>query len=143
MPYLPMPPPIPYPESEGFWMGCRRQELLICRCGDCSRYCHPPLPVCPSCQSWNMGWDKVSGRGRVEGFTIVTRALFPGFPVPYNVVRVALEEQEGLLLLGNLVDCKPEEIAVGMPVQATFEEISPETTLYYFRKAATADPPEA
>lgn len=140
MPYLPMPPPLPYTESEGFWMGCRRQELLIQRCRACGRYCHPPIPVCPSCQSWNMGWAKVSGRGRVEGFTIVTRALFPGFPVPYNVVRVELEEQEGLLLLGNLIDRRPEEITVGMPVQVTFDEEGPEMAMYYFRAAATAKP---
>lgn len=136
MPYLPMPPPLPYPESEGFWNGCRRHELLIQRCQACSIYRHPPIPVCPTCQSWNWQWIRVSGRGKVEGFTIVTRALFPGMPVPYNVVRVELEEQKGLLILGNLIDCQPEEIHIDMPVEVIFEDIGPQMTMFYFKKAA-------
>jgi len=136
MPYLPMPPPVPYVESYGFWEGCKRHELIIQRCKDCGTYRHPPIPVCPVCQSWNQHWHKVSGRGTVEAFTIVTRALFPGMLVPYNVVRVELEEQKGLLILGNLIDCHPDEISIDIPVEVTFEDVSPETTMFYFRKAA-------
>ena len=139
MPYLPMPPPVPYVESEGFWQGCKRHELVIQRCEDCGTYRHPPIPVCPACQSWNRHWHKVSGRGRVEAFTIVARALFPGMPVPYNVVRVELEEQKGLLILGNLIDCHPDEISIDMPVKATFEDVSPEITMYYFERALQHD----
>jgi len=75
----------------------------------------------------------------VEGFTIVTRAVFPGMPVPYNVVRVELEEQERLLILGNLIDCQPDEISVDMPVKVTFEDVSPEITMYYFEKTVKHD----
>jgi len=56
-------------------------------------------------------------------------------PVPYNVVRVELEEQKGLLILGNLIDCHPDEISIDIPVEVTFEDVSPETTMFYFRKA--------
>lgn len=135
MPYLPMPLPLPYVESEGFWEGCKRHELLVQRCKDCGTYRHPPVPVCPICQSWNWQWAKVSGRGRVEGFTIVRRALFPGMPVPYNVVRVELEEQKGLLILSNLIDCPPEDVSIDMPVEVTFEDVSADVTIFYFRMA--------
>lgn len=135
MPYLPMPPPLPYVESEGFWQGCKRHELVIQRCKDCGTYRHPPIPMCLACQSWNWEGTKVSGRGRVEGFTIVTRAVFPGMSVPYNVVRIELEEQKGLLMLGNLIGCHLDEISIDMPVKITFEDVSPEITMYYFEKA--------
>jgi len=72
----------------------------------------------------------------VEGFTIVTRAVFPGMPAPYNVVRVELEEQDGLLILGNVIGCHPDEISIDMPVKVTFEDVTPEITMYYFEKAA-------
>jgi len=75
----------------------------------------------------------------VEAFTIVARALFPGMPVPYNVVRVELEEQKGLLILGNLIDCQPDEISIDMPVKAAFEDVSPEITMYYFERALQHD----
>ena len=137
MPYLPMPPPLPYVESEGFWEGCRRHELLIQACGDCGAFCHPPSPLCPACQSWKRIWRRVSGQGTVAGFTIVTRAIFPGLPVPYNIVRVELPEQQGLCLLGNLIDCPTEAIAIGMPVQVVFEDVEPNVTMYYFKRAET------
>lgn len=60
MPYLPMPLPLPYGESKGFWAGCKRHELLIERCMDYHAYRHPPIPVCPECQSWKKEWVKVA-----------------------------------------------------------------------------------
>ena len=77
---------------------------------------------------------KVSGNGKVEAFTIITRALLPGLPLPYNVVRVELQEQKGLLIIGNVIDCSTDEISVGMSVKVAFEDITPDRTLYYFRK---------
>ena len=135
MPYLPLPLPLPYTESKTFWENCRHHELTLRRCTDCRTFRHPPIPVCPVCQSWNWEWVKVSGKGRVEGFTIVTRALFPGMPVPYNVARVELAEQKGLVMYANIVDCPLEKISVDMPVEVSFEDIGPDFTLFYFRKA--------
>jgi uncharacterized OB-fold protein len=135
MPYLPLPPPIPFKESEAFWAGCKRHELVIRRCADCGIYHHPPLPICPECRSWRHTWARMSGKGRVESFTIVRRALFPGFPLPYNIVRVELEEQKGLILLGNLINCEPGEIHVSMPVRIVFEDLGDKSTMYYFEKA--------
>ncbi len=138
MPYLPLPYPIPYKESEGFWDGCKRHELVMRKCDDCSIFHHPPLPICPACQSWHHTWTKMSGRGRVESYTIVNRPLFPGFPVPYNMIRAELEEQKGLLVIGNLVDCTPEEIYIDMPVKITFEDVSSQMTLFNFKKNSIA-----
>lgn len=139
MTYLPMPSPVPYPESEGFWEGCKKHKLMFQKCTDCDTYRHPPIPVCPVCQSWHVKWTEVSGKGRVEGFTIVTRPLFPGLPVPYNVVRVEIEEQKGLLILGNVIDCPPEEIVIDMRVKVTFEDVDPKCTMYYFEKFSSQE----
>ncbi len=135
MSYLPMPPPLPYEESEEFWQACKRREMVIERCENCGEYRHPPLPLCPSCQSRNYRWTKVSGKGRVECFTIVEKALFPGLPTPYNIVRVELREQKGLLVLGNLIDCDPEDIRIDMPLEVTFEDVGRGVTMYYFKKS--------
>ena len=134
MPYLPLPPPIPYKESEEFWAGIKRHELVIRKCADCGMHHHPPLPICPKCQSRRHTWARMSGKGRVECFTIVRRALFPGFPLPYNLVRVELDEQKGLLMLGNIINCNPEEIYIDMPVEIVFEDVSKTSTMYYFEK---------
>lgn len=134
MPYLPLPPPIPYNESEEFWAGCKRHELVIRKCADCGLYHHPPLPICPACQSSRHMWAKMSGKGRIECFTIVRRPLFPGFPVPYNIVRVELIEQKGLFMLGNIINRPLEEIHIGLPVEIVFDDVSPQTTMFFFKK---------
>lgn len=79
-------------------------------------------------------WAKMSGKGRIECFTIVRRPLFPGFPVPYNIVRVELIEQKGLFMLGNIINRPLEEIHIGLPVEIVFDDVSPQTTMFFFKK---------
>jgi uncharacterized OB-fold protein len=56
----------------------------------------------------------------------------PGFKAPYSVVL--LEMEEGVRLVSNMVDIKPEEISIGMPVEVVFEDIAEGLTLPKFRK---------
>ena len=47
----------------------------------------------------------------------------PGFPPPYVVCIVEIEEQKGLRITSNLVDCEPDQIRIGMPVRVCFEQV--------------------
>ena len=38
-------------------------------------------------------------------------------------------------MFANIVDCKPEEVKIGMPVEAVFADVTPEVTLVNFRPA--------
>ena len=38
-------------------------------------------------------------------------------------------------MLTNLVDCRPEEVKIGMPVEVAFDDVTPEVTLAKFRPA--------
>ena len=42
--------------------------------------------------------------------------------MPYNISIVELVEQEGLRFTTNVVDCPPEDVHIGMPVQVQFEQ---------------------
>ena len=42
--------------------------------------------------------------------------------VPYSLAIVELEEQSGLRMLTNIVDCPFEALSIGMPVEVTFED---------------------
>lgn len=37
-------------------------------------------------------------------------------------------------LLSTLVDCAPQELTIGMPVEVVFEDVTPEVTLPRFRR---------
>ena len=129
------PNPIPEIDAEEYWAGCNRDELLMQRCAACGRFRWLPRPMCPSCYSLEREWVKVSGRGKVYSYTIITHPVHPAAVerVPYNVAQVQLDEDPGLVLVTNLVGVTNEDIRIGMPVQVVFEEREPGVKLPKFR----------
>jgi len=55
--------------------------------------------------------------------------------VPYNVVIVELDDCGNVLVPSNLVDCAPDEVAVGMPVVVEWDDITDEIAIPRFRRA--------
>ena len=64
------------------------------------------------------------------GDTVPTRAHIP---LPYVMAYVELDE--GVRMLTNIVDCKPEDVKIGMPVEVTFEDATPEISIPLFKPA--------
>ena len=129
------PPPIPDYDAEEFWAGCNRGELLMQRCAACKKFRWLPRPMCPSCNSLEREWTKVSGRGKVYSWTIITHPVHPAAVsrVPYNVAQVQLDEDPNLILVTNLVGLRNEDIRIDMPVQVVFEEHEPGVKLPKFK----------
>ena len=126
-----IPLPRPTELSRPHWDGCREGVLRVQRCRECQTYVFIPEPFCTECQSEELEWVESSGRGTVYSMTTVYRPQRPEFEVPYTVAIVELEE--GWHMLTNLVDCSPEELRVGLPVEVTFRRMSDEVTLPLFR----------
>ena len=116
--------PLPQPTlaSRAFWEAGADGRLRIQRCGDCGAYTHPPLPRCRACRSGAVALAEVSGRGVVAGFTVNHQQWLPGFPPPYTIAIVALEEDDGARLTSNIVNCAPADIRIGLPVRVVFEK---------------------
>jgi uncharacterized OB-fold protein len=136
--WTPLPP---YPEPEEyarfFWEYAKRHQLAIQRCDHCGRYQHWPTPVCRNCSSFSLSPAVVSGQGTLYTFTVATQSFHPYFDdkIPLIIGVVELEEQEGLKLVANLVDCRQEEITIGMPVQVVFRDVTEDLTLPQFAPA--------
>ena len=81
---------------------------------------HPPASPCPKCGG-EVAPEAVSGRGHVFTFTINRQPYNPEVDVPYVIAIVELVEQTGLRFTTNIVDCAPEDVTIGMPVEVTFE----------------------
>jgi uncharacterized protein len=118
-------------DSAFFWEGLQQHKLLIRRCTRCQHLHHPPGPLCPQCHSPEWSAQLVSGRGVIHSYVIVYQPQLPGFSYPLPVALVELEE--GVRLIGNLIDIGPEAVRIGMPVQAQFMEVEPGYVLYGFR----------
>jgi len=54
--------------------------------------------------------------------------------VPYNVVVVELDDCGGVMVPGNVLDCPPDEVHAGMPVEVVFERVTDEITIPRFRR---------
>ncbi|HEY8171909.1 MAG TPA: OB-fold domain-containing protein [Dehalococcoidia bacterium] len=127
------PLPIPSPESEPFWEGCKRHELRLPYCTHCERFFFYPRKFCPRCFSWDIEWRTCSGRGTLYTFAIQYRPQMMGFTPPYVTAIVQLEE--GPRLMTNLVGVEPspESIRCDMPVEVVWEDASDEITLAHFK----------
>ena len=123
--------PVPTPETQHFWDGAARGELLLQRCRACDSTYFPPQPFCPSCASDDVEIVRATGRGFLYSYVITHRAA-PGFEAPYAIAVVELEE--GPRLLTNLVDVAPdpEQMPLDLAVEAVFEAVG-EITLPWFR----------
>jgi hypothetical protein len=120
-------------ESRGWWEALARHELYVQRCRGCGTKRFYPRAVCPACLSGATEWVRASGRGTVYSFTVTHQNQAPGFhdAVPYVLALVELAE--GVTLMTNVVDCAPEEVRIGMPVEVVFEDVTAEVTLPKFR----------
>ena len=123
-------------DNGAFWTGGRDGELLITRCTACGYWIHPPTPRCPQCLSDAVEPQAVSGRGTVYSYTINRQAWTPDLEVPFVIAIVELDEQPGLRLMTNIVDCAPEEVEIGMPVEVAFAERG-EAFIPVFHKVAS------
>lgn len=122
MPKAKAPLPALDPGNTPFWTGGKRGELLICRCGSCSRWLHPPVPVCRFCLSTDITPEPCSGRGHVLTYTINRQPWLPSLPPPYVIAVIELDDDPDLRLTSRLVDVRLEDAAIGMRVSVRFEE---------------------
>nr|WP_228768811.1 Zn-ribbon domain-containing OB-fold protein [Mycolicibacterium malmesburyense] len=107
--------------SRPFWTGGAEGRLLIAHCAPCGRFFHPPRSACPACDA-APEFVAVSGRGTVFTYTVCHQQFNPSVPTPFVVALIELPEQSGLRLTANVVDCDPEAVHSGMPVEVRFEQ---------------------
>ena len=124
-----------------YWEAAKRHELVLQKCQSCGHYRHPAGDTCPNCLSDNLDWVRASGLGTVYTWTVFHQVYHPAFAedAPYAVVAIELDE--GPRMVTNLVDCKIEDIQVGMPVEVVFDDVTEEITLPKFRPRNTSSDP--
>lgn len=129
----------PLPQLTGYtgdWYAyVKKHELRFQRCTGCGRWRHVPREYCAKCGSDAFEWAKSSGRGKIFTWTTTVRPLHPAFvtDVPYSGVVVELEE--GPRVMTCVTDVAPDDLAMDMPVQVWFDDVTDEVTLAKFKKA--------
>jgi uncharacterized OB-fold protein len=125
------PLPVVDGPDQPFWRALRHGEVRVQRCGNCGASRFPATRFCPQCRSETFEWHAVAPTGIVETWCIFHRAYFDDFSVPYTVIQVRLDC--GVRLFSNPVDLEAGALRIGLPVEAVFEEVTPEVTLLKFK----------
>ena len=120
-------------ETKGFWEACRRHELYLQRCRECGEVRYYPRALCPSCLSDRTEWLRSSGKGSVYTFTVTHQNQSAGFRDALPYVLAYVELAEGVRMLTNIVGCAPDQVRIGMPVEVTFDDVTPDVTLPKFK----------
>ena len=114
-----------------FWEGTAAGELRVQHCPACGTLRHPPGPMCPSCGADKPDYVVASGRGEVFSYVVHHHPPVPGRDLPFVVALVELEE--GVRMLGELVDVDPSTVTIGMPVEVELTRVDDELTLPNWR----------
>jgi uncharacterized protein len=114
-------------------------QLTIQRCRACRRWIHFPEGACPACGCADLGFEPVSGQGKVETFSVIHKSFVPAFQgrEPYVIAWIALPEQPGLRVFGNVIG-PADDVSIGMDVEVFFEARDGEAARPNFKKKATA-----
>lgn len=118
-------PDITWDRTRNFWEAAARDELAVPRCASCERFHWYPPEACPACGA-ALTWTRVSGRGRLFSFAVVTRALFKAYAAeaPYTTGLVSLEEDPSVRMVTRFVDCDPDSLEMDMPVRVVFRDLA-------------------
>jgi uncharacterized OB-fold protein len=126
--YLPegLPAPAPYPEglAAEYWDGVQKHELLVQRCTKCQTWQWGPEYICYNCHSFDLGYEKVSGKGKIFSWE---RSWYPVHPalkdgLPYITVLVELPDAGNVRMVGNLLGDPMQTVNIGADVEAVYED---------------------
>jgi uncharacterized protein len=108
------------PETAPFWDACNRNVFLVQRCRSCEKTQYHYRAICAHCWSSDLEDLEATGRGTVWTYSVVRRNRSPVFAekVPYVVALIELEE--GVGVFGNIVECDPDDVAIGQDVSLAF-----------------------
>jgi uncharacterized protein len=118
-------------DTRFFWDGARVGELRIQRCGACGALRHPPGPMCPRCHATSPSYTVASGRGSVYSYVVHRHPPVPGKQLP--VVLVLVELEEGVRMVGELLDASPEGVEIGAPVEVSMVAVDDDLTVPAWR----------
>ncbi len=107
----------------------QRYKLIGLKCKRCGWINFPPKGIYKRCKvSSEFEKVKLSGKGAIYSYTVITAAAAPPeFSKQEksggSYVVALIELDEGPRIVAQLVNCKPENVRIGMRVESTIRKI--------------------
>jgi uncharacterized OB-fold protein len=123
--------------TEPYWLAAVEGRVIGSRCDNCGTFVLPPKPYCFECLGQAFTWVDLPGTGTVYSFTIVRHPLHKGLAevVPYvsGIIELDGTQGAGARLMGNIIDCEPDEVRIGDTIEVAFEPLSETYAMQRFR----------
>ncbi len=125
----------PSPSTEPFWAAAAQHRLVVPRCTVCGTFRLPPSPFCWKCRAQDVEWIDHDGNGTIYSFTVIRHAVIPQVrdALPFIAAVVELPATNGCRLGGDIVDCDPEAVRIGLPVSLDWYDVREGTSVPVFR----------
>jgi uncharacterized protein len=124
-------------DSQFFWEGTAVGELRIPRCNACGALRFPPGPACQSCDAYDRGFVVAAGTGTVFSYVVHRHPPVPGKELP--IVIALIELDEGVRMVGEVIDVADTEIEIGMWLRVDFNRVDDDLTLPVWRPTVGED----
>lgn len=108
-------------DTNEWWEGTTRKELLLQCCDHCGNRQHYPRAICVSCGGDALSMIATSGQGIIETFTVLHRSPSPSFATPYVVAMIRL--REGPIILSSISNCDVDDVRIGLDVTVAWEPL--------------------
>jgi len=111
--------------KELFWASVAERAMKLPFCTACGKFFFYPRPICPHCWSSEVEFRPAKGTGRIFTYSVIRspHGNITGWHqrIPYVVALIDLDE--GVRMMGNVIDCDPDAVHSGLPVRLTYTEI--------------------
>ena len=131
---IPKPVPKYGADTAPYWEHVKEHSLHLQKCASCGKLRMYPRPMCDNCYSLESEWVPAKGTGKVYSWCTVFQPVHPAWKdeLPFTIVEVELDE--GVRIRSTVVDVPHDQLQVGMPVEAIYDDVSDEVTVVKFRR---------
>lgn len=127
----PRPVPVPTAMTQPFWDGAKKRKLMLQYDPSTRTYQFWPRGCSVQTGKRNLEWKETSGKGEVYASTI-THVPAPGFEGKGPYVLGLIDLDEGVRIIGNVINVEPEDVAIGMRVKVAWEKLSEDINYFAF-----------
>ncbi|KKN51602.1 hypothetical protein LCGC14_0620930 [marine sediment metagenome] len=105
------------------------KKLMGSKCKKCSTTYVPPRKLCIKCNSTDLEWLEMTGKGKLAAFSCIgvgtTFMVRKGYSMKKPYCFSVIELDEGPMISGQLIgvdESNPDTISIGTPVKVSFIE---------------------
>lgn len=127
-------PPLVTEISRPWWDALAREEIILQRCDQCTRWVFYPRPFCPGCGGRALTWHPIDGAATLYTWSIAAVPVAPMFAHLDKPVLAVAALSVGVRVPTTLVDVDAANVRIGMALVPVFDhDTYPGVTLLRFR----------